>query len=63
MGNRFIYGYKAEMSLGFQTEGADSDRFSVSLSVLFSETPNSGGASATSDHPLTTALQRFYVLK
>ena len=39
----------------FKSGGADSNRLSISLSVLFSETSNSGGAKTP---PLTTAL--FY---
>ena len=37
----------------FKSEGAESNRLSISLSVLFSETPNPRGAKAP---PLTTAL-------
>ena len=41
----------------FKSEGADSNKLSFSLSVLFSENPNSGGAKAPPAPPLTTALQ------
>ena len=41
--------------------GADSDRLSISLSVLFSETPNSGGTKSRPAFPLTTALQMVSV--
>ena len=38
----------AELLLCFKSEGADSNRLSISLSVLFSETPNFEGAEASS---------------
>ena len=38
----------AELLLCFKSEGADSNRLSISISVLFSETPNSKGAKVSS---------------
>ena len=39
-----------------------SNRLSISLSVLFSETPNSGGAKASPALPLSTALIKLFVI-
>ena len=48
----------------FKAGGADSNWLSISLSVLFTETQNSGGAEVPPAPPLTKALQRtcFYSL-
>ena len=50
-------GFKSPWSIVFKYEGADSNRLSISLAVLFSEIPNYGGDTAPSDSPVMAALQ------
>ena len=50
-----MYGSKCRRQL-FKSRGAYSNRLYISLSVLFSETPNTEGALKTPSPPLSTAL-------